>query len=236
MLVFVGGSRATGTAGGSSDIDVFVVIFAGDRAREEEFARELRNMHLNARFDFDHYGEIFSYRTLIDLLDFTEALIAASPAVAESACYRGNCLLSIFRKGQVVFGFLHDQKIHVRDYCGILKPLELRSQRYFKRSGIRRSRPEDAVLLPHGSERQRLAGNWREGMETPIGIGLERWFGDDLAERLNRLKVAPDDIEMTPRRLECPLRTQPPPVWNIHAAQCLGNPLFTSADADPART
>lgn len=222
MLAFIGGSRATGTAGSRSDIDVFVVISESDRGKERQFARELRNMHRDARLDFGHYGEIFSHPTLTGLLDFTEGILTATPAIADSACYRGNCLLSIFRKGQVVFGFLFDPKTHVRDRGGTLAALEERARRYFQRWGVERAHHGDTVLLPRDSEQQRLAGAWRDGLDTPVGIGLERWFGPDLKDRLDHLDTASGDFEMTPQRMECPLPTVPPSAWEAHAAQCLG--------------
>lgn len=237
MLAFVGGSRANGTARSRSDIDIFVVIYESDRSRERQFARELRNMHRDARLDFDHYGEIFSRATLTGLLDFTEGILTAESAIVDSACYRGNCLLSIFRKGQVVFGFLCDPKTHVRDHGGTLAALEERAQRYFQRWGVERAHG-DTVLLPPGSEQQLLADAWHDGLDTPVGIGLERWFGPDLKDRLDHLNAASGDVETALQRMECPLPALSPSVWEAHAAQCLGRPSpgrpFGRADLGPS--
>lgn len=193
-LAFVGGSRASGALTSRSDIDAFVVIETSDRESEGLFAKELRALHVSNGLHFDHYGEIFSRPSLNSLLYFTEELTSAFPAIRESPCYRGNCLLSIFRKGQVVLRFLQGAKLHIRDRCGWLRQLEKRSHNYFAAWDVEIPGPDESVNLPVESKQYRLAESWqnprnRYSTDTPVGIVLERWFGENLASRLEGLDV-----------------------------------------------
>lgn len=227
LFAFVGGSRATSTHHASSDIDTFVVLTSRDRAKEAEFASRFRRIHDHHELEFEHCGEIFDRATLDALLDFNENLVGSFPGIASSPCYRGNCLLSIFRKGQVAFSFLASPKIHFAGSHGVLEQYESRARHYVGRTRVEEPPPVNQVALPIGSTqhelleglmRRRHGADW---METPIGIGLERWFGTHVSERLVRLEPRIAVDEPPDERLECPLPRCGWDVSNGHAAQCL---------------
>ncbi|MGW3073888.1 nucleotidyltransferase domain-containing protein [Kitasatospora sp. NPDC001132] len=197
LCSFVGGSYARGSNKKTSDIDLFVVTDRSDHERERLFAERLRDVHLAAGLDFDHCGEVLTLETLNTLLAFTEDCIAAVPAVQRSACYLADCPLSVFRKGDVVFKFLTDPKIAVHDPAGLLPALEARAATYFSAWPMPRVQEHKGRLrLPPGSPQQRLAGLWQDRdttdawTDTPVGIGLERWFGTELPARSEALHQA----------------------------------------------
>lgn len=230
-LAFVGGSYARATQTSTSDIDVFVLLHRSDRAAERSFAEELRGLHLDAGLDFDHCGEIFDTATLDALLAFTEQALAAAPALQRSACYQADCPLSVFRKGDVVYKFLADPKIQIHDPHHLIPTLEERAAAYFARWPIPRVQEHKKHLtLPPGSEQSRLTELWtsraadRDWTDTPVGIGLDRWFGTKLQTRARRLPSVPITTapDGSPRR--CPLPLIDGPARNAFAAQCLAFP------------
>jgi predicted nucleotidyltransferase len=230
VLAFVGGSRARGLARLHSDIDVFVMLENANRQEERAFAVALKKLHQRHHLSFDHCGEIFDRKTLATLLKFTEQLVEGLPSIQESACYRGNCLLSIFRKGDVVFNFFADPKICICDPFGSLPDLEIRARKYIKRWPVTRAQQNKRELsLPGKSKQARLAHLWRrrkncdlKWTDTPVGIGLERWFGEDLRERMNKLgtKTFPG---VAPRfdSQSCPIAGMRPEDSGGYATQCL---------------
>ncbi|MDT3399833.1 nucleotidyltransferase domain-containing protein [Streptomyces sp. B1866] len=227
-LAFVGGSYARGTHQATSDIDAFVLLHHSDRAAERAFAKNLRDLHHRAGLDFDHCGEIFDAATLEALLAFTEQVLAAAPALQHSACYQADCPLSVFRKGDVVFKFLADPKIHIRDPHHLLPDLEDRATAYFTRWPMPRVQEHKKHLhLPPGSPQSRLAAQWaahaagRDWTDTPVGIGLERWFGaTPLRARARRFPPLPAAAAPHSPRA-CPLPDAQGPARQAFAAQCL---------------
>lgn len=225
---FVGGSYARGVQKPTSDIDVFVVLRHSDRSAEVAFAEALRALHREARLSFDHCGELFDSATLDALLTFTEQMIAAVPAIQKSACYQADCPLSAFRKGDVVFKFLEDPKLHVLDPDGILPALEERASAYFASWPMPRIQEHKSnLLLPAGSPQASLLEVWRrremtaKWTDTPVGVGLERYFGAGLLTRLGDLDAA-HPITGTPRSpRHCPASLSDAVVGRAYAAQCL---------------
>jgi predicted nucleotidyltransferase len=227
LAAFVGGSRASGVHRDDSDIDAFVLIEHSDHERESEYAIALRDLHNSNGLSFDHYGEIFDRTTLESLLRFTELVDETLPKMTQAPCYRGNCLLSIYRKGRVVLEFLAAPKVHVLDHHGVLSELERRSKRYL---AVRRTdlpSRTDAVVLGDGTTQRRLHDQWKaqvrelEGLDTPVGVDLRRWFGSDLNKRGAHLTIGrrPDAERIT--TLECPISLDPPPQRNVYVMQCL---------------
>ncbi|MGW5922310.1 nucleotidyltransferase domain-containing protein [Nocardia fluminea] len=226
LMAFIGGSRAEGTNNPDSDIDAFVVIAQDDRQNELRYATVLRGLHLDAGLQFDHYGEIFSYQTLDSLLRFTEAVVTTLPVIQKSPCYLGSCMLSAYRKGHIVFNFLKDAKIHVYDPGRLLAPLELRAQAYICKCDCERPEQADEIRLPKGTWQHRIATNWHDrlrdhrGTETPVGIGLERWFGSSLTKRLEYVQSVA--LPVAPLQgLDCPLPQQTTPDLDLYSIQCL---------------
>ncbi|WP_404868458.1 nucleotidyltransferase domain-containing protein [Kitasatospora griseola] len=229
LCSFVGGSYARGSNKATSDIDIFVVTARSDHDRERLFAERLRDVHLAAGLDFDHCGEIFTLDTLNTLLAFTEQCIAAVPAVQRSACYLADCPLSVFRKGDVVFKFLADPKTAVHDPAGLLPALEARAAAYFSAWPMPRVQEHKGRLrLPSGSPQQQLADLWQSRdatdawTDTPVGVGLERWFGAELAARSGALDPVGPVAGAPPDAAACPLPgTAGTTLAALLAAQCL---------------
>ncbi|MFE4518877.1 nucleotidyltransferase domain-containing protein [Kitasatospora sp. NPDC056783] len=223
LCSFVGGSYARGSNKQTSDVDLFVVTARSDHDRERLLAERLRDIHLAAGLYFDHCGEILTLDTLTTLLAFTEHCVAAVPAVQRSACYLADCPLSVFRKGDVVFKFLGDPKTAVHDPVGLLPALEARAAAYFSAWPMPRVQEcKGRLRLPPGSPQQRLADLWQSRgateawTDTPVGIGLERWFGIELPARSEALHQTGSATSPALGGADCPL-----PVVATLAAQCL---------------
>lgn len=183
-LAFIGGSRATGAATDSSDIDTFVVLRAPDADSERRYAHRLRTLHQEAGLTFDHCGEVLDQKTLEDLLTFTLHYLTQVPAIQDLACYQADCLLSVFRKGDVVFKFLADPKIHVDGDRSYLEILEGRATEYFhKFPRPRIQHLKGRLRLPSPGTEQQVNDEFESRLsderwvDTPVGIGLHRWFG-----------------------------------------------------------
>ncbi|WP_326768784.1 nucleotidyltransferase domain-containing protein [Streptomyces sp. NBC_01591] len=227
-LAFVGGSYARGTNRATSDIDVFVLLHRSDHGAEREFAEDLQALHLKAGLQFDHCGELFDVATIETLLAFTEQALTAAPALQQAACYKADCSLSIFRKGDVVFKFLADPKIHVVDPASLLSGLEMRAAGYFERWPMPRVQEFKKYLaLPPGSQQERAALTWRqlEGtsdwVDTPVGIGLERWFGSSLQSRAQGLSGGTQVMTAPESKSSCPLPLTEDHARQAFATQCL---------------
>lgn len=226
-LAFVGGSHASDTAGPTSDIDIFVVLSRPDRDTEEQFAEELRELHAEQGLSFAHCGEVFDAATLVRLLDFTDACLTAMPALQHLACYQADCLLSVFRKGDVVFKFLTDRKIGIRGDTHYLTQLERRAADFLSRFPMPRVQhhkrhlqiaagtPEGTLLADLTA---RLDGpSWKA---TPVGVDLGRWFRRSLPERP---PGRPGPLPVIDPR-SCPLHaTAPESATRLLRAQCLAH-------------
>ncbi|MGI8307072.1 nucleotidyltransferase domain-containing protein [Saccharopolyspora hattusasensis] len=228
-LAFVGGSYARVTHKATSDIDAFVLLHHADRPAEQAFAEDLRTLHHEAGLAFDHCGEIFDAATLEALLAFTEQVLAAAPALQHAACYQADCPLSVFRKGDIVFKFLADPKIHIHDPQHLLPALEERAAAYFARWPMPRIQQHKKHLaLPPSSDQERLAALWRnraagdQWADTPVGVGLERWFGPGLGARIRCFPSAPVTAAPDSPRT-CPLPLTAGPARQVFAAQCLAS-------------
>ncbi len=231
LAAFVGGSRAVGRQRNDSDIDAFVLIERGDRDKETQYAVALKTLHEANGLMFDHYGEIFDRATLESLLSFTELVDQTVPWMrSEAPCYRGNCLLSIYRKGRVVLEFLAAPKIEVLDPHGALSRLEYRAQRHLAGHPTDLPSPSAIVNLDHDTKQRLLRDLWRpgksnsDGLDTPIGVGLRRWFGSELTQR--RQYVSLDQLpDVGPgTALDCPLSRESTPQQVAYYAQCLAWP------------
>ncbi|MFD3524560.1 nucleotidyltransferase domain-containing protein [Streptomyces sp. NPDC058653] len=225
---FVGGSYARGTAKPTSDIDVFVLLKQCDQPSETAFANALRALHEEAGLHFDHCGEIFDTASLGMLLSFTEQALAAMPAIQRSACYQADCPLSVFRKGDIVFKFLDDPKLHTLDPGHVLPALEKRAAAYFAKWPMPRVQEhKKALALPEGSEQASLARTWAQRqttpqwIDTPTGVGLERWFGADLTTRAGALAAEAVIDTPSPSPSVCPIPLTNGAVRRVFAAQCL---------------
>jgi hypothetical protein len=189
-FAFIGGSYASGTATSESDIDVFIVIESADLIAERVFCERFCELHRRHGHKFTHIGELFTLATLDRLLNMTENMTERASFLLRSACYRRNCILSALRKGIVVMGFLADTKICRRGNAALLDTYTGRAIRYFETIGDARSSSHlHYIEFLQSSESAKRAAQLREEYEnairlngiedTPVGVGLGRWFGRD---------------------------------------------------------
>lgn len=233
IAAFVGGSRAAGTHHERSDVDAFVVISASDRLREVEYALALRSIHHEYNLKFDHCGEIFDLATLNSLLSFTELIDTRAPNMGASPCYQGNCLLSIYRKGRVVMGFLAGPKINVSDRYGLIAALTERSRQHIDRHRTIAPHRSAHVTLPSGTRPARMVKVWASTdatsglIDTPVGVELGRWFGEDLRareiaiRRSSAPRVGPEHGSLVCPLAQCGCSDRDRTPRQHFAAQCL---------------
>jgi hypothetical protein len=204
MFAFVGGSRAKGSALPDSDVDIFVLLDVCDHLQERQFAEDLRNLHGEGGLRFEHCGEIFSRSTLLSLLTMTEYLHDELPSLSRSPCYLGDCIFSIYRKGLVVFDFLSKPKISVHDPGAYLNYYEQRAEQFdTRRSDKFPAERRNHVEFSKGSLRHDLYNNFQarsftaDWVDTPIGVGLERWFEEDVVQSpsVNVTRSSQPDLE-----------------------------------------
>lgn len=231
LIAFVGGSYARGTQKPTSDVDTVVVLAHSDRGQETRFAECFRTLHLDAGLKMGHCGEVFDIATLEELLTFTDGCIAAVPAIQASACYLADCPLSMFRKGDVVWKMLEEPKICVYDPKALLTGLEIRALDYFRRWPMPRIQTFKSQLrLSDTSPEAKLAATWvrRAGtaqwVNTPVGIGLERWFGADLSDRAKAFQRHIPLLDAVGDPRACPLPVAGADLGAALAAQCLAHP------------
>ncbi|WP_054811771.1 nucleotidyltransferase domain-containing protein [Nocardia arizonensis] len=231
LAAWVGGSYARGTQKPTSDIDTVVILREAEAASEREFAETFRDLHRSAGLKFDHCGEVFDLDTLEGLLTFTEACVAAVPAIQRSACYLADCPLSIFRKGDVVFKMLEESKIHLVDPGKIVDLLTARALDYFRRWPMRRIQSHKGQLsLPEGSRAAATAALWQrradtdDWVDTPVGVSLGRWFGPDLAVRASVFDQYPPVTSAAGVPHACSLPVAEGDLAVMLTAQCLTFP------------
>lgn len=234
VFAFVGGSHAEGRARPDSDVDVFILLHRPDRAAEIRFARQMGILHDRHGLVLDHYGEIFDRATLDALLDFTDQLGSRWSSAVDSPCYRGNCSLSAFRKGQVVARFLTGQRTSVYNPAGELARYERIARVFLGRAGLF-PLPPAANVVDFGDRRDlaelaaRVGGSGKHPddlLDTAVGVGLERWFGADVVDRA-RLTLATSTSSIPATKpttgLRCPLQSNRSALSEpFESHQCLG--------------
>lgn len=236
LAAWVGGSYARGTAKPTSDVDTVVILRESDHDAERTFAEQFRALHQQAGLKFDHVGEVFDLASLNGLLDFTERCLAAVPAIQQSACYLADCSLSVFRKGDVVFKMLEEPKVFVHDPGMVVDKLTARAVDYFQRWPMPRVQPyKDRLTLPDGSHSAALAETWArradtdDWVDTPVGIGLHRWFGPDLVVRARAFDRQPPVTAAVGRPHACPRPVADADLGALLSAQCLSVPAIVAA-------
>ncbi|MEK9135448.1 MAG: nucleotidyltransferase domain-containing protein [Patescibacteria group bacterium] len=191
LFTFIGGSYAKNTQKSNSDIDIFVLLKNQDYDKEITYAKYFEKFHKKYGLEPGHIGEIFDKLTLDNLFQETEYILNEFPEILETACYHTDCILSIWRKGDVAMKFFLDSKILVSGDKKLLNKYIQRSKKYFKKNNTERIQKEkNRLVFPResdikGSERmQRIYRETKKFFDTPVGIGLNRWFGNSLSRRL----------------------------------------------------
>ena len=185
LLSFIGGSHAKGAPRQNSDVDSFVVLEQPDRTQEAAYFRQFQQLHLDNQLAFAHCGELFDKNTLEDLISYTTEIREKVPEVRHAGCYDGDCLFSVFRKGAVVMGFLNDPKLFVHGDVDYLLSLEARAARFVKdfplTYGHHENGHSEMTLPPVIAYGNKILQ--KDNLEdTPVGIGLERWFRHPFGE------------------------------------------------------
>jgi len=230
-VTFVGGSHARGDARSDSDVDVFVVLDRPDRAAEERFAVALKRLHERFGLSFDHCGELFDRQTLHELLEFTRLCVDRFPAIQQLGCYQADCLLSAFRKGDIVFKFLADPKLSVHGDTMYLSELEQMAQAYFDAFPMPRiQQAKGALELDPTSTEFEVLREFQKALtsdrwlHTPVGVGLERWFRSRSVGPVSAPAGAGPIGSELPRHV-CPLQARPhdEETSALLRAQCLAH-------------
>lgn len=236
LFSFVGGSYATKKAKPTSDIDLFVLLARGDQDSELKFARRFLDFHRRYNLHVKHCGEVFSLFTLDTLLEATKLIYKTAPLILELACYHGDCILSIFRKGDIAMKFLADPKILITGDHNLLLQYEHIANEYFAKSTMARiqteinnihdsSVSEECLNVHHLRKFYENLVDVGNFIETPVGIGLERWFSKQVVmEKLASVQSLQLPLPVEHPRNVCPRNLLPLEIFETSSIkyQCLG--------------
>ena len=238
LVAFIAGSRATGNYTQHSDIDLLVVLNHPSRAKEKCLAEELKNLHEKQGLYYEHCGEIFSQDTLDKLLKGVYNLdTLIENGFCQLACYQTDCIFSIARKTQVVLHMLSEKKEMITGDFSVLQEYEMIAKSFYSKHGSPPSQLHlQKLRWPTETVSHSIEMKWqsyanavenKEFCDTPVGIGLERWF---LSTRF--LDENPDDI-MQSKMIQTSqsFPSDQCPLWNtsidkgmsrLLRSQCLG--------------
>ncbi|MCA3080352.1 MAG: nucleotidyltransferase domain-containing protein [Rhodocyclaceae bacterium] len=198
---WVGGSHARGTAKPTSDVDVFVILNKTDLAAETDFALKLQILHNEHGLALEHYGQILDRATLENLVEFTMAFVTRVPQIQHVGCYHGDCVLSVFRKGDVLLKMLEEPKLGLMGDIEYVGELERMAFEFFGKFPMRRVQLEKNNLhIADDNIRDVEITLSKDLLNSPRGIGLDRWFLDPRIEPLSQTYPPPPIIG----RNECP--------------------------------
>ena len=230
LLSFVGGSYARNTHKPDSDVDLFVILKKADRKKEIEFALAFRQFHIDNSLKFKHCGEIFNTETLDSLINYTIQFLPLLPEIQQVGCYHGDCMFSIFRKGDVVLKFFEEAKIFINGDMEYMRKLEAKSRVFFEDFPMERIQHQKGNLKINDQGMRDNEINLNKisqtdaFVHTPIGVGLERWFQKTHVE----LPVAKEfHLKIVQRKsgcqAECPLNYYPIDSYegHLYSDQCL---------------
>ena len=237
LVAFIAGSRAKGNYNLHSDIDLFVIINYPSRENEKRLAEELKNLHEKQGLIYDHCGEIFSQDTLNKLLEGVKNLdILVKHGFCRLACYQTGCILSVARKTQVVLHMLSEEKEMIIGNFSVLQQYENTAKSFYSKH----DNPAPQLHLqklrwtPESNLRE-IKMRWqsyvtdienRKFCDTPVGIGLERWFLSN--------KFSDETPDVLPSKTAHTFQSISPdlcPLWNksidkdinsLLQSQCLG--------------
>lgn len=192
LFAFIAGSRAKGNYSINSDIDFFLVIDEPDYEKEKELAEALNTLHRKYNLHFDHCGEIFSRKTIENLLNKMENVDKlVNWGFCKLACFQSECILSITRKTLVILSMLSHKKTHIIGDKILLAKYEKIAKDFFEtnchislstsNSKIEWSQENNIIAKikdKHSYFSEKIARN--DFLDTPIGIGLEKYFLNDI--------------------------------------------------------
>jgi predicted nucleotidyltransferase len=233
LFAYIAGSRAKGSFEINSDIDLFIVIDEPDYEKEKEFAEALKKLHIKYNLHFDHCGEIFSRKTIENLLnkiDNVDKLV--NWGFCKLACFQSQCILSITRKTLVILSMLSHQKTHIIGDKILLAKYEKIANDFFEtNSHISLSTSNakiewshennliDRIKDKHHHFSQKIAMN--DFLDTPIGIGLERYFLKDIKFDSATEIIKSDNLNLNENL--CPIGNLDfSPMKSLIISQCIG--------------
>ncbi len=233
LVAFIAGSRATNNHKKNSDIDLFVILNNPSRAQEKKLALELRNMHEEYGLLFEHCGEIFSISTLDSLLQTARSLQPLfRNGFSSLACYQTDCILSIARKIKVVLHMLRMPKIFISGDMSALNRYVDFAERFYLKYGepIPQLKVNSLRWDDQCNQSYKVIKRWKyfnnmlstnDFLDTPIGIGLERWFIAPKCTERKTLEVGCPKIDSD----LCPISSQKivGSTRAIITSQCLGS-------------
>ncbi|MEQ9403858.1 MAG: nucleotidyltransferase domain-containing protein [Cyclobacteriaceae bacterium] len=226
VFSFIGGSHAKGTAKTNSDVDAFVVLDKSDKLAEREFAEKFRSIHARHGITIEHYGEIFDLKTLENLVNFTRKYLSISEDIQASGCYHGDCLFSIFRKGDVVLKMLEEPKLFKTGDWEVLDRLETIAIGFFDKHPMKRIQLEkkNLVLSPENKAMEDRLLHRSSILRSPVGVDLSEWFNvaDENLDAFQEEDFKPLEHSSTKRRT-CPLLlyNKSTPLFSFYKAQCI---------------
>lgn len=216
---WVGGSHARGTAKPTSDVDVFVILNKTDLAAETDFASKLQVLHREHGLHLEHYGQIVDRATLENLVEFTIAFVARVPQIQHVGCYHGDCVLSVFRKGDVLLKMLEEPKLGLLGDIEYVGELERMAFDFFEKFPMKRVQLEkDNLHIAKDNIRDFEIALSKDILNSPRGIGLNRWFLDSKIEPVSQTYAASPVIG----RNECPFNyDMDEALHKLYSNQCL---------------
>lgn len=234
LFAFITGSRVSDKYNIKSDIDLFVVIDKPNYEKEKELAEGLKMLHRRYNLHFDHCGEIFSRRTIENLLnkiDNVDKLV--NWGFCKLACFQSECILSITRKTLVILSMLSHKKTHIIGDKILLAKYEKIAKDFFEtnsqislstsNSKIEWSQENNVIAKikdKHSYFTEKIARN--DFLDTPIGIGLEKYFLNDinLPDKTTGI-LQSNDLNLTDNL--CPIgNLDISPMNTLIISQCIG--------------
>lgn len=217
---WVGGSHARGSAKPTSDVDVFVILNETDLAAETDFASKLQVLHREHGLLLEHYGQILDRATLENLVEFTITFIARVPQIQHVGCYHGDCVLSVFRKGDVLLKMLEEPKLGLLGDIEYVSELERLAIEFFEKFPMKRVQLEkNNLYIAEDNIRDFEIALSRDLLNSPRGVGLNRWFLDLKIEPLSQNHPPPAAVI---GRNECPFNHKMDDALNrLYSNQCL---------------
>ncbi|CCN85664.1 putative KNTase [Vibrio nigripulchritudo SFn27] len=232
LFAFISGSRAKECYRDNSDVDLFVVLKEPNRVQETTLANELIKFHLENSLQLSHCGQILDEKTLYSIIHSSKNMSnLVYSGIENTACYHTDCILSITRKVKVVLHMLKMPKIGIIGDIEKLSKYEDYANSYYHRTG----EPSKQLALgkmvwgdysQHDDFPKSIWDKYLDKLasgdiaNTPLGIGLHRWFRDPIPKEVNLLVHKFNYYDES----TCPLSSHKfsSTQRNMIASQCIG--------------
>ena len=233
LFSFIGGSHATGKQKIDSDVDIFIVINDSDVQSESDFAKYFILEHERNNLKFDHIGQILTISTLDNLIATAEKIIEHCNIILDTACYHADCILSIFRKADIVLKMLELQKIFPKGNLDTLSKYQDAAYQYFRSYNYKRIQLAKKLLFIPNSDTFKNKRDLIYKISTtnkydcsPIGINLDHWFDINISDKISSIARMSNSYKKAPLNIyECPLSyiDKSSTSYSIFELQCLSH-------------